>query len=138
MAGKLNTELGRKLRHDGTPAERVLWQQIRDRQIDGTKFRRQQPIEDYIVDFVCFKRKLIIEVDGGQHNDESISLEDETRTEWLISRGYRVIRFWNNDVLGNLDGVIVRIHEALNEPPSPFRSSPVEGEEDRNIKKESQ
>jgi len=141
MRGKLNTELGRKLRHDETPAERVLWQRIRDRQIEGIKFRRQQPIGDYIVDFMSCDRKLIIEIDGGQHNEDLALGQDEIRTRWLTNRGYHLMRFWNNEVLGNLDGVMARIQEEISKSPSPFLSSPVEGEEDwsnRTGKKESQ
>ena len=77
------------------------------------KFRRQEPVGIYIVDFVSFEKKLIIEIDGGQHNIEENKANDELRTQWLESQGFRVIRFWNSEVSSNLDGVITRITEAL-------------------------
>jgi very-short-patch-repair endonuclease len=103
------SNLAKKLRKEMTIAERVLWRQLRAKQFENLKFRRQQPIGDYIVDFVCFEKKLIIEVDGGQHaeNEEA----DRERTNWLEDRGYRVIRFWNNDVLRNCSGVMEKIME---------------------------
>lgn len=103
------TQLARQLRKNSTDAERMLWKHLRNRQLNNLKFRRQQPIGNYIVDFVCFENKLIIEVDGGQHapNRES----DAIRTDWLENQGYHVLRFWNNDVLKNTEGVIQRITE---------------------------
>jgi len=94
-----------------TDAERKLWNTLRNRQFGEYKFRRQVPIGPYVVDFVCFEEKLIIEVDGGQHAEEFE--RDAARTEWLEAEGYRVVRFWNNDVLGNTDGVIRAIEAAL-------------------------
>ena len=91
--------LARRLRANQTDAETVLWNRIRNRQIDGHKFARQVPIGRYICDFVCREKQLVIEVDGGQHNE---SAEDAVRDRYLIAEGYRVLRFWNNDVLGNL------------------------------------
>ena len=79
----------------------------------GVKFRRQHPIGGYIVDFVSLHKKLIIEIDGGQHNEEQIKDKDEQRTRWLEGEGYRVLRFWNNDVLTNIEGVFMLIQEAL-------------------------
>jgi len=76
-------------------------------------FRRQQPIGPYIVDFASFERKLIVEIDGGQHNEKEAREKDEERTAWLEQRGYRVLRFWNNDVLMNTAGVLERIRKAL-------------------------
>lgn len=96
------------LRTNATDAERALWQKLRAKQI-RFRFRRQFPIGPYIVDFVCLRAKLIVEVDGGQHGTE----RDEARTLWLESRGYKVLRFWNNDVLGNTDGVLHMITEEL-------------------------
>jgi very-short-patch-repair endonuclease len=87
---------------------------LRDKQIDGVKFRRQQPIENYVVDFVSFEKRLIIEIDGGQHDEAENKKRDEQRTAWLEKDGYRVIRFWNNDVLLNIEGVLTKIKEALN------------------------
>lgn len=84
--------------------ENILWRRLRARQIEGVKFRRQQPLEDYIVDFVSFEKRLVIELDGGQHavNRE----EDSMRDLCLMRNGFRVLRFWNNDVTDNLDGVL--------------------------------
>jgi len=86
---------------------------LRDRQLEGVKFRRQQPMGSYIVDFASFERKLIVEIDGGQHNEGKTRDGDEERTIRLKERGYRVMRFWNNEVLTNLEGVLERIKEAL-------------------------
>jgi adenine-specific DNA-methyltransferase len=102
----------RRLRRDLTDAERKLWYALRDRRFAGFKFRRQVEIEPYIVDFLCIAALLVIEVDGGQHDEEL----DAERTAFLEARGYRVIRFWNNEVLGNLDGVLMRLDEVLNHP----------------------
>ncbi len=79
----------------------------------GNKFRRQHPIGDYIVDFVNLENKLIIEIDGGQHNQEQTREKDAQRTEWLEGEGYRILRFWNNDVLTNIEGVDLLIRKAL-------------------------
>ena len=103
----------RDLRKKETESEQILWSWLRDNQLNGAKFRRQQPIGNYIVDFVCFDKKLIIVIDGGQHNEEQFIKKDEERTRWLQSEGFRVIRFWNNDVLTNTDGVIMNIRKAL-------------------------
>ena len=105
----------RRLRKDMTDAERALWRLLRDRRIDGWRFRRQEPIDRYIVDFVCFDARLVIEVDGGQHNAEV----DGKRTAWLEGNGYRVLRFWNNEMLTNMDGVLQTILAALTPDPLP-------------------
>ena len=97
----------RRLRRDSTDAERTLWLQLRDRRLEGWKFRRQVSIDPYIVDFLCLDAKLVIEVDGGQHDENRA--KDEVRTRFLEGFGLRVIRFWNNEVLGNLEGVLERI-----------------------------
>ena len=116
-----------RLRREMTDAERKLWSVMRDRQLEGAKFRRQQPIGPFIGDFVRQEHRLIIEADGGQHAD---SLADARRTAFLESKGYRVLRFWNNDILSNLDGVAQLIANALSIPhparapresPSPSR-----------------
>jgi len=101
----------RELRRRQTEAEKALWMRLRNKQLEGVKFRRQQPIGPYITDFTSFERKLVIEVDGGQHNEGKE--RDEERMKWLMERGYRLLRFWNNDVLMNLEGVLERIREAL-------------------------
>ena len=92
-----------------TDAELRLWYYLRDRRFEGAKFVGQFPIGPYIVDFVCRTAKLAIEVDGGQHSEEA----DAPRTEIIESFGYRVIRFWNNDVLGNTEGVLELIRQEL-------------------------
>ena len=92
----------RRLRKSLTDAEQVLWQQLCFKQF-GYKFRRQSPIGSCIVDFVCYEQKLIIEVDGGQHSENRC--EDDVRSQWLAKEGFRVLRFWNHEVLKNLDAV---------------------------------
>ena len=100
----------RSLRSNATNAEGLLWQHLRKRQLSGYRFRRQQPVGAYIVDFLCFEKRLVVEVDGGQHAE---SQYDSERTAWLESRGFRVLRFWNTDVIGNVEGVRHAILEAL-------------------------
>ncbi|MDJ0610822.1 MAG: endonuclease domain-containing protein [Kiloniellales bacterium] len=108
MAG---TERARKLRRASTDAERRLWYALRNRQISGHKFRRQHPIGPYIVDFVCPAKKLVVELDGSQHL-RSVDY-DNKRTAEIAREGFRVIRFWNNEVLSNLDGVLRAIEANL-------------------------
>lgn len=103
----------RRLRRNATGAERVLWQQLRILKERGFHFRRQVPIDDYIVDFADYGSRLIIEVDGGHHNDEANLVNDDKRTEYLMAQGFRVIRFWNADVFTNLEGVVDTIHHEL-------------------------
>ena len=121
------------LRRELTVAERKLWSALRNRQIEGAKFRRQQPIGPFIADFVCQEQRLIVEADGGQHAE---SAQDVRRTAFLESKGYRVLRFWNNDILTNLDGVAQLIAAALSSPhpaqaalesPSPSRGEGFSG-----------
>jgi very-short-patch-repair endonuclease len=113
MRGKIgNTLISRKLRANQTDAETKLWNRIRNRQINGDKFVRQEPIGRYICDFVCREKLVVIEVDGGQHSE---SVRDEVRDRYLRAEGYRVMRFWNNDVLSNIDGVLTVIDEGLRE-----------------------
>jgi very-short-patch-repair endonuclease len=102
--------IARKLRVNQTDAETVLWNRIRNRQIGGHKFVRQEPIGNYVCDFVCRERLLVVEVDGGQHSE---SAKDAIRDRRLAEGGYRVLRFWNNDVLGNLEGVLSAIQIEL-------------------------
>ena len=97
-----NTARARQLRKSLTDAERVLWNILRNRQVLGYRFRRQAPIGPYIVDFVCFENRLVIEVDGGQHVEQADY--DADRTGWLEGAGYRVIRFWNSQVLEETAG----------------------------------
>jgi very-short-patch-repair endonuclease len=105
-----SVRIARRLRVNQTDAETVLWNRIRNRQIDGHKFVRQVPILGYICDFVCRERRLIVEVDGGQHNE---SAADAIRDRRLMDEGYSVLRFWNNDVLGNIEGVLMTIQADL-------------------------
>ena len=105
------TSRARRLRKDSTKAERVLWDHLRSRQLAGHKFRRQAPLGSYVVDFACFEQRLVIEVDGGHHG-EQVGY-DRLRAEWLESQGFRVLRFWNNEVLGQLDEVAQVILEAV-------------------------
>ena len=98
-----NTPRARHLRKNPTDAERALWTILRKGQVPGHRFRRQAPVGPYIVDFVCFENKLVIEVDGGQHAEQADY--DAARTAWLESQGFRVLRFWNNQVLQEMDAV---------------------------------
>lgn len=106
-------DFARRLRRAQTEAERVLWQRLRNRQLEGVKFRRQQPIGRFIVDFASLERGLVIEIDGGQHAQETKEASDRERTSWLEQQGYRVLRFWDNEVLTNLEGIVETIREAL-------------------------
>ncbi len=102
-----------KLRNEQTPAERKLWAYLRGKKVKGVKFRRQHAIGNYIVDFCATKEKLIIELDGSQHLDQ---IEyDEERTAYLESQGYKVIRFWNNQVMNDILGCVIVIEDVLEE-----------------------
>jgi very-short-patch-repair endonuclease len=98
-----------------TDAELRLWMRLRRAQIPGFRFRRQVPIGTYVADFTCLKAHLVVEVDGSQHAKDVE--KDQRRTAWLASQGYRVIRFWDNDVLLQTDSVVERIYQALQTPP---------------------
>jgi very-short-patch-repair endonuclease len=113
------TELPRRLRRNQTDVERVLWLQLRGRRLRGLKFKRQVPIDRYIADFCCADARLIIELDGGQHATRTS--EDANRTKVLEAMGYLLLRFWNNDVLQNLDGVLEEILSTLEQ----HRSEPL-------------
>ena len=106
--------LARNLRRKESDAERKLWSKLRSRQFENLKFRRQHPIGKFIVDFVSFEKKIVIEVDGDHHIESGNVENDKKRTAWLESEGFRVIRFWNNDVLLNIEGVAARILEEIN------------------------
>jgi len=103
------TRFAKDLRKNSTHAEAVLWQSLRAKRFEGMKFRRQQPIRTFIVDFVSFKKRVIIELDGGQHAEDT--LKDMERDAVLGQMGFIVLRFWNNDVLENLEGVLEVIRE---------------------------
>lgn len=109
--GKPTIARARQLRRDLTDAERRLWSRLRYLQFNGLRFRRQAPIGPYIADFVCFSERLVIEVDGGQHAVRKH--HDALRTAWLKTQGFRVMRFWNNDVLRNTNGVLETIAKAI-------------------------
>jgi len=117
----------RALRKNPTEVERLLWRHLRMWQLDGYKFRRQQPIGNYIVDFVCLEKRLIIELDGGQHAEQSNY--DSERDAWLRDQRFTVLRFWNNDVLMNIEGVARRIFETLKSSPF-LNPSPQGGRKD--------
>ena len=101
-------------RESTTEAEKLLWYYIKNKQIDNFKFRRQVAIGNYIVDFLCSEKKLIIELDGGQHNYDNNMAYDSNRTNFLERLGYRVIRFWDNDIFKNMNDVLQTIHIELN------------------------
>ena len=124
----------RALRRMSTDAERALWRVLRDRRLQQFKFRRQVPVGPYITDFLCYEARLVVEVDGGQHAESATDRERET---WLAANGYRVLRCWNNEVLGNAEGVLTAIANALRGAgaPHPDRASrghpsPARGEGD--------
>ena len=103
----------REFRREQTDAEKTMWRLLRDRQLDGAKFRRQHVIENYIIDFYCHEAKLAIELDGGQHAEPAQQAHDDERTRVLKEQGIHVMRFWNNEVLKNPQGVLLVIGEAL-------------------------
>ncbi|MBM4137615.1 MAG: endonuclease domain-containing protein [Nitrospira sp.] len=106
--------MAKALRKNFTDTERLLWRHLRAKQMKGYKFRRQEPIGSYIVDFVCQEEKIVIEVDGGQHSEQE---SDFQRDKWLEEQGYKVLRFWNNEVMTNIEGVLEVIRNNLNHPP---------------------
>lgn len=109
MADK--SALARTLRRNQTRAENRFWNQVRNRQLRGYKFRRQVPLGKYVADFVCQDKKVIVELDGGQHAEQAE--QDLKRTRGLEQLGYQVIRYWNNDVLENMEGVLTNLLEEL-------------------------
>src|SRR3989344_6096382 len=118
MRARIINQLSKNLRKNQTKAEIKIWRHLKNRALSGFKFRRQCPIGPYIVDFVCFEKMVVIEIDGGQHAEHV--KKDSRRTEYLKSRGLKVIRFWNNEVLGDTDSVFSVIQATLiNSPSSP-------------------
>ncbi len=109
--------LARRLRQQATDAERMLWKHLRAHRMAGYKFRRQVVIEPYIVDFVCLEARLIVEADGGHHLEQMEN--DLNRSVFLESLDYKIIRFWNHEILGDIHTVLERIHDYLIETPSP-------------------
>ncbi len=114
-----NRDRARQLRCFPTEAEAFLWQHLRGRAFKALKFRRQLELGNYIVDFVCLEKRLIIEVDGGQHNEKLHRRYDEVRDQWLRSQGFRILRYWNNEVLDEWDAIAEAIWKAAEEYPSP-------------------
>ena len=119
-----NRSRARSLRGSMTEAEKRIWYRLRAHRLNGASFRRQVPIGAYVVDFVCFDARLIVELDGGQHAQ---SQRDRVRDGWLLSQGFTVLRFWNNDALRNTDSVIEQIDQALRMPPPPSLTLPRKG-----------
>jgi adenine-specific DNA-methyltransferase len=124
----------RQLRNQPTEAEKTLWQFLRAEQLNGHKFRRQAALGPYVVDFICFSQKLVIELDGPQHCEKDAEQYDAQRTAWLASRGYRVIRFRNHQLDENIHAVVDEISRALttakpNTPPTPSPTLPSRGRE---------
>src|SRR5450432_4810794 len=103
----------KKLRANTTPHERIMWRALKELPVEGTHFRRQAPIGPYVVDFLCPTARLIVELDGGHHNDDEIARRDGVRQLWLEREGYRVVRFWNSEITGDLTAVLERIYVEL-------------------------
>lgn len=100
----------KKLRANTTPQERNLWRALKDLPIEGSHFRRQAPIGPYVVDFFCPAKRPVLEIDGGHHNEDGVAERDRARQSWLENEGYRVIRFWNSEIVGDLTAVLERIY----------------------------
>jgi very-short-patch-repair endonuclease len=117
MTNKL-VPFAKSLRKRTTDTEQLLWRHLRAKHFGGLKFRRQQPIGTYIVDFVCFEKKIIVELDGGQHTQPEEMRNDRIRDQWFETQGYKILRFWDNEVLTNTQGVLEVISKhCLNHPP---------------------
>ncbi len=115
MSNNVIRNRARSLRKNQTLAESLLWSKLRSRQLSGCKFRRQHPIDNYILDFYCSEAHLAVEIDGSQHTNTENKKMDDIRTAFLMQKGIQVIRFWNNDVLNHLEDVIAEIDATLNE-----------------------
>jgi very-short-patch-repair endonuclease len=113
VSDSIRRAAAKKLRANVTPHERVLWRALKEIPIEGTHFRRQAPIGPYVVDFFCPAKRLIIELDGGHHNEDETAERDRERQLWLEREGYRVIRFWNSDINGSLTAVLEQIYVEL-------------------------
>jgi len=111
----MNSDLARELRRNSTEAEKHLWSRLRNRQLGGCTFRRQAPAGGYVADFLCEAAKLIVELDGGQHAERTD--KNAKRTRILEQHGYRVVRFWNNEVMESLEGALERLVEILEDSP---------------------
>jgi very-short-patch-repair endonuclease len=117
---EMKNQTARRLRKQMTDAEKLLWKILRRRQLGSFKFRRQRPIGPFVVDFVCIERRVVIEADGGQHDG---SESDLRRSAWLAERGWQVLRFWNNEILQNPEGVQLQTLEVLKQRVPKFRRS---------------
>ncbi len=116
-------ERARNLRRNQTNAEQKLWNRLRSHQLCGFKFRRQYVIGSFIADFCCFEQRLVVELDGGQHASQTTA--DQRRSTFLLSRGYTVLRFWDNEVFEDIDAVLQQITQALDTPNRNPEPSPV-------------
>jgi very-short-patch-repair endonuclease len=126
---RAGVRVARELRTHATDAEALLWRHLRARQLADLKFRRQHPLGGYVLDFACLEARLVVEVDGGQHAESSAAARDARRTQLIAAQGLRVLRFWNHEVLSNIDGVLQAIVHAATQPsphPSP-QPSPASG-----------
>lgn len=110
---RFRRERAKELRSNTTEPEQLLWRALRNIPVYGSHFRRQVPIGPYVADFACLKARLLIELDGGHHADDEVATRDERRTRWLESEGYRVIRFWNAELIENMPGVLDTIYAGL-------------------------
>jgi len=113
VSASIRRATAKKLRANTTPHERVLWRALKEVPTDGTHFRRQAPIGPYVVDFLCPAKRLIIELDGGHHNDDETAQRDQERQAWLEKEGYRVVRFWNSDITADLNAVLEQVYVEL-------------------------
>lgn len=113
MEGKDLKRISQILRKQTTPWEQKLWYYLRGNRFYGLKFKRQVPMGGYVVDFCCQDKKFVIELDGGQHSEFSVSEKDQEKQAFLEQSGYRVLRFWNNDIDANLEGVLETIRKAV-------------------------
>ena len=125
--------IARRLRKSQTFHEQRLWQLLRAKRLNRYKFRRQYPVGKYVVDFCCLAQRLVIELDGGQHNDRFKIYRDKIRDGFFIRHGFAVLRFWNNEVDDNIEGVYQRIQDALNGRPLPNPPQKGEGKKVRSI-----
>src|SRR5262245_37257832 len=108
-------DAARRLRANATNAEKILWRHLRRSPIHGTHFRRQVLIGPYIADFACMAARLVIEIDGSQHAEGAVAETDKVRTRWLEAEGYRVLRFWSNDITQNIEGVLEALHHGVSQ-----------------------
>jgi len=122
-----NRQRAKNLRQTQTEAEMFVWSELRGRRFSGYKFRRQVPVGNFIVDFLCLDRRVIVELDGGQHNEASTRVYDRQRDGWLRAEGFDVLRFWNSDVFLEWEAIAERIWQTLQNRPSKRKRSAIEG-----------